>query len=82
MSGESEYAKNLFSQLVGRGNSIDVGNTLINLGAETTIRLSQEMAGNVFAGETGIVFDGTKKGATSYWKNHINKLQDMNVEIQ
>ena len=48
------------------GNRIDVGDTLVKLGAETTLTLSQEMEDNTFSGDLGNVVDNAREGANKY----------------
>ena len=48
------------------GNRIDLGDSLVTLGAKTTLTLNQEMKGNTFSGKLGTVTDNAKKGANTY----------------
>lgn len=48
------------------GNSIDVGDTLVDLGAPTTLTLSQDMKDNTFTGTFDKVEDNAKAGANKY----------------
>jgi hypothetical protein len=49
-----------------RGNRIDVGDSLVTLGAKTTLTLSQEMNDNELSGKFDKVTDNAKKGANKY----------------
>ena len=48
------------------GNRFDMGDSLISLGAKTTLTLSQEMTDNEFTGKTGKVVNNTKNGDNKY----------------
>jgi len=48
------------------GNRIDLGNSLVTLGAATTLTLSQDMTDNVFTGDLGKVTDNARDGANKY----------------
>ena len=50
------------------GNHIDLGDSLVTLGAKTTLTLTQEMSDNVFTGDLGTVVDNAKAGANKYEK--------------
>jgi hypothetical protein len=49
-----------------QGNDFDLGDSLANLGAETTLILSKDIHGNTFKGNLGKVIDNTPKGANKY----------------
>lgn len=48
------------------GNRFDLGDSLANLGAETTIAIGKGVHDNVFTGNTGKVDDKSPKGANDY----------------
>jgi len=48
------------------GNHIDLGSSLVTLGAATTLTLSQKMTDNVFKGALGKVTDNAINGANKY----------------
>jgi hypothetical protein len=49
-----------------QGNLFDLGDSLANLGAETTLMLSKDIHGNTFKGNLGQVIDNAPKGANKY----------------
>ncbi|MCH8204534.1 MAG: hypothetical protein IID09_05185, partial [Candidatus Hydrogenedentes bacterium] len=48
------------------GNRIDLGDSLVTLGAKTTLTLSQDMSDNAFTGNIGKVVDNARDGANEY----------------
>lgn len=48
------------------GNRIDLGDSLVTLGAKTTLTLSQEMTNNVFSGNVGKVVDNAPGGGNTH----------------
>ena len=51
------------------GNRIDVGDSLISLGAETTVTLSQEMANNSFRGKYDTISDSASESSNKFNRN-------------
>ncbi|MEW6206936.1 MAG: hypothetical protein AB1631_01115, partial [Acidobacteriota bacterium] len=51
---------------VSRGNQFDLGESLVGLGAETTLTLSKDSRDNTFKGNVGKVIDNAAKGANRY----------------
>jgi hypothetical protein len=51
------------------GNRIDVGDSLISLGAETTVTLSQEMANNSFRGKYDTISDSASESSNKFNSN-------------
>jgi hypothetical protein len=49
-----------------RGNQFDLGQSLVKLGAETTLALSRDSRDNTFKGDLGKVIDNAAKGANRY----------------
>ena len=49
-----------------RGNRIDLGKSLVTLGAKTTLTLSQQMTDNVFSGDLDRIIDNANDGANKY----------------
>jgi hypothetical protein len=49
-----------------QGNLFDLGDSLAQLGAETTLLLSKDIHGNTFKGNLGQVIDNAPKGANKY----------------
>jgi len=60
MSGRRDFTN------ASSGNRIDLGDSLVTLGATTTLTLSQEMKDNVFTGALGKVTDNAPDGANKY----------------
>ena len=48
------------------GNRIDLGVSLVPLGAKTTLTLSQDMTDNLFTGNVGKVVDNARNNANQY----------------
>ena len=60
MPGRKDFAN------ASSGNRIDLGDSLITLGAATTLTLNQKMTDNVFKGKLGKVTDNALDGANKY----------------